>query len=270
MFAKNILIGADPEVFVQKGGVFVSGHTFPCGSKDRPRVVASGAVQVDGMALEFNVKPAKTRVAFVKNTVKVFKDLNKIVHAEDPDAMLVAVPTANFGADYIGSMPEKVKALGCNPDFNGYTMQPNPIPNAELPFRTGSGHVHVGFTEGAEEDDYLHMKACCRIARQLDYYLGLPSLQWDKDSQRRELYGKAGAFRPKSYGMEYRVLSNAWVSDEKLMGFVYDRTIAAMNALRAGDDLDDKHEGLAQQIINESILDWPERFPHLAHLVFEG
>jgi hypothetical protein len=265
---ENILVGADPEVFITKGSTLVSGHTFPCGTKERPRLLASGGVQIDGMALEFNVKPSRTRVEFVSNVVRVFNDLNKIVKKQDKDATILVVPTANFGKEYIDSMPEKVKELGCNPDYNAYTGQPNPTPNADRPFRTGAGHVHVGFTEDMDTNDAEHFARCCALSRQLDYYLGLPSLAWDSDNQRRELYGKAGAFRSKSYGMEYRTLSNAWVADKNLMAFVYDRTLEAIRALNEGVDLDSMYPGLAREIIDLNVLDWADRFPQISHLQF--
>ena len=52
----NILIGADPELFVKKDGVVVSGHDLIQGTKADPFPVQDGAVQVDGMALEFNIE----------------------------------------------------------------------------------------------------------------------------------------------------------------------------------------------------------------------
>ena len=54
----NILIGADPELFVMKNGKFHSADDLIPGSKDEPYPVENGAVKVDGMALEFNIRPA--------------------------------------------------------------------------------------------------------------------------------------------------------------------------------------------------------------------
>ena len=62
----------------------------------------------------------------------------------------------------------------------------------------------------------------------LDMYLGLPSLIWDRDTKRRSLYGDFGAFRPKPYGLEYRVLSNAWLAHTRTIGFVYRSARMAM------------------------------------------
>ena len=54
----------------------------------------------------------------------------------------------------------------------------------------------------------------------------LPFLFLDKDRFRKFLYGKAGAHRQKEYstgikGIEYRVLSNIWITHPKLMEFVF-------------------------------------------------
>lgn len=267
-YSENLLIGADPEVFVKRNGVFVSGHTFPLGTKEQPTVIASGAIQNDGLALEFNVIPSRTRVEFVGNCVRVYKDLEDIVKVQDATATLSPTPTVYFGKDVLAALPKNVAALGCNPDYNAYTREPNPTPNAEYPFRTGSGHVHVGFTEGANVDTRDHMLDCCDIAAQLDYFLGLPSLLWDNDNQRRSLYGKAGAFRPKTYGMEYRVLSNMWLTSEALMGFVYDRTVQAMEFLDNGDNFAEEYGMLAREIIDNNDVDWPEKYPFLEDLAY--
>jgi hypothetical protein len=78
------------------------------------------------------------------------------------------------------------------------------------------------------------MSACIALAKQLDYYLGIPSLIYDDGVKRRTLYGAPGAFRPKPYGMEYRVLSNAWLRSEGLMRWVFNTTNKAVQDLFQG------------------------------------
>ena len=75
----------------------------------------------------------------------------------------------------------------------------------------------------------------------------------DDGAKRRELYGKAGAYRVKPYGVEYRVLSNFWLKSPALMQWVYDNTILAFKRLLAGNpDFNNAHCGA---IINNSSVD---------------
>lgn len=255
------LIGSDPELFVVGGnGEFISGHHFPCGTKDNPRKTPNGAVQVDGIALEFNTVPSSDKEGFIKNFKAVLSDLNTIVEEIHPGASLKAIPTAEVGFKFLDEVPEMNRELGCNPDFNAYTMAPNESPDSSNPFRTGSGHVHIGFCEPNDmnANDFFHFMKCCQIAKELDFYLGLPSLHWDSDNRRRELYGKAGAFRPKPYGMEYRVLSNAWVNEDKLMGFVFDQTQKAMENFDKGILLHNEFGDFAEQMIATANANWHE------------
>lgn len=256
----QLTIGADPEVFVKTGGKFISGHIFNCGTKEAPLKTRNGHVQVDGLALEFNVTPSKTAVQFVRSVRGVLNDLNKVVKAKDKDASIAAIPTVFFGEDYIQSLPADVSKLGCNPDFNAYTEDVNVPPDATVPFRTGAGHVHLGFRQG--NMSYEHFLDCCALARELDYYLGLPSLDFDTDNQRRSLYGQAGAFRPKPYGLEYRVLSNAWINDDNLIRFVFDQTKKCYDRFRNGVSLNAKYGDFAKECINGN-LDWKTILPQV-------
>lgn len=228
----NILIGSDPEVFMYRLGKAKSAHGVIPGTKDNPYPVKDGAVQVDGMALEFNINPAATKKEFVSNLKSVMGTLNTMIPKGHE---LKATPTAHFSAYYMRKQPAEAKELGCDPDFNAYKDgEANPRPNGKVNFRTGAGHVHIGWTNNQDINHPDHIEACCILTRELDYYLGLGSMLFDPDTQRRELYGKAGAFRPKPYGCEYRVLSNAWLNDERLMGWVYNRVHQAWDNLMKG------------------------------------
>jgi hypothetical protein len=56
------------------------------------------------------------------------------------------------------------------------------------------------------------------------------------------MYGKAGAFRPKTYGVEYRSLSNKWIFDNKLVDIVYKLTETAVDKFFLGQDAQEEVE----------------------------
>ena len=224
----DILVGADTEVFMKRDGKYVSAHGVIVGDKKNPQKVDKGAVQVDGMALEFNIDPAKNEVEFITNIKAVMATLKDMV----PGYELDAVPVADFGMDYIKAQPAEALELGCDPDFNAWKNgEANPRPNGEVSFRTGAGHVHIGWGSDFDIASPDHLDACIMVTKQLDYYLGLGSLLYEPTNKRREMYGAFGTFRPKPYGVEYRVLSNSWLQDEKLMSWVYRMTKKAIDDL---------------------------------------
>lgn len=256
------LIGADPEFFVKKGNIFVSGHTFRCGTKINPMKTEHGFVQVDGLALEANVPPSADRGTFIANCLGVIGDLEQIVRGRN--CSIVAQPVAKFSSKYIRALPKHVQELGCNPDYNAYSESMNEPPNGRVAFRTGAGHIHVGWTKEKDPDDLKHFEDCCFLVRQMDYFVGLRTLKFDTDNRRRELYGKAGAFRAKPYGMEYRVPSSAWCRTPELMGEVFDATMAAFNSANEGVDMDKKFDNFAQVCIDKNITNWDELNPEVA------
>lgn len=242
----NILLGADPELFMQLNGKFSSVFGILPGTKENPHIVERGAVQVDGMAAEFNIDPAATAEEFVLNITTVMKTMEDML-----PGTLHAVPVVEFGAEYLATRDEKEVELGCDPDFNAWTGEVNEAPDVNATFRTGAGHIHVGWGEGIDVGDEVHVGACRKIVKQLDFYLGLASVLFDDDTKRRELYGKAGAFRPKSYGVEYRPLSNKWLCSEELMVWVFNTATQAVEDLRNGKIMENKF-GNIEDVINTS------------------
>lgn len=243
----NFLIGCDPEVFVKKQGTFLSAFGLIKGDKKNPFKVRNGAVQVDGMALEFNIDPAHSEDEFCINVQDVFNQMKLMV----PDYEVVATPVAHFDIAHMEQQPKEALELGCDPDYNAWSGMVNDKPNGNRPMRTASGHIHIGWTNGKDQGDPEHQGMCQAAARQMDFFLGLPSLMYDNDKERREMYGKAGCLRYKPYGVEYRTLSNAWLNSEKLMRTVYRNAIDGMNRLVNGDRLSEKY-GDIQEIINNS------------------
>ena len=214
----NITIGADPEFFVSINNKLVSAHGMVEGNKENPYPVECGAVQVDGMALEFNIDPASTSEEFCTNIKTVLAGLRELVPSE---VSFEIQPVAEFGKDYIEQQPEKAKELGCEPDYNVYTGEINPTPDNNAGFRTAAGHIHIGIDRDLDDVERKKLVILC------DLFMGLPSLSYDKDTKRRELYGKAGCYRTKPYGIEYRTLSNAWLKSKELQHLVYSQAVSA-------------------------------------------
>lgn len=228
----EILLGADPEVFITKDGVPHSAHGLIPGTKKRPKKVKDGALQVDGMAGEFNINPAKTQAEFVHNTQSVLSQLAMQLPAGH--AILIQ-PSVKFDKAHFEAQPQVAKMLGCDPDFNAYTRHANKAPDNNTTMRTAAGHVHVGWGKGFDIDSADHLAMCWDLVKQLDLFLGVPSVLLDKDgAERRRMYGKAGCFRPKPYGCEYRVLSNFWLKSPELMQWVFDQTMLAVKELMNG------------------------------------
>lgn len=237
----SILIGADPEFFVRKAtksgrGQFISAHDLVPGTKEAPYKVEHGAVQVDGMALEYNIDPASSAEEFVFNNLAVLTQLKKMV---GPGLEFVFNPVCHFSDRVWANASEEEQVLGCTPDFNAYTGEQNPVPNNKAKFRTASGHIHIGWTEGAAPDSPEHFADCQIIIRELDTIFSW--IYHDQCNQglvkkvdelkRRRLYGRAGAFRPKSYGCEYRTPSNTWLKTTQQMETVFNAAHAVATRL---------------------------------------
>lgn len=218
----ELTLGCDPEFFLKKEGAVipaeVSGIT---GTKKNPAPLKSGgAVQIDGLALEFNIQPAKNAGDFVKNISMALADIRSIV---DKELEFSFVPDATFAEREWGMVTEPNKELGCEPDYDAYTMEQKTPPqgSADKPFRTAAGHIHIGFTSGMNPEDMKHVYDCSIISQFLDKALGQCEYAWAPPSKRKELYGSFGSFRPKSYGLEYRVLGNDWIKTPQMANFIF-------------------------------------------------
>lgn len=255
-------VGADPEIFVKKDGKAVTAHGLVAGTKDAPLKTSKGAVQVDGMALEFNIDPvaiALSRYAdfhksnndwkqFNTNVVDTIKDLKNLV--KKSGVTFNIAPVQDFDEEYLKEVPEEALELGCNPDWNAYTKQVNPTPNAKNTFRTGAGHVHIGWGSNIPVDNPQHIEICANFIKELDRTVGLFMAYIDREPRRRELYGKAGAFRPKPYGVEYRTPSNEWIVNADRREMMWKLINIAINLAKFNKT---KHEG---QLNYEGFF-WP-------------
>jgi hypothetical protein len=238
MHKSQIKIGCDPELFAFRGDTPVSVHDLLPGNKVFPEKVPRGAIQVDGVAAEFNIQPATNSTEFLRNVRHVSGLMERLLKTKDPTLRLRAVPSVVFDEEYFRKLPMEAKELGCEPDFSAYTLCPNPKPATTRPFRTASGHIHIQFVLPEVPNPLAdeHMEECATIVQDLDSVFAGVSKVWDKDEERRLLYGAPGAFRPKPYGCEYRVLSNSWLASDWSVRYVFDVTRSVTERFLMGID----------------------------------
>jgi len=242
-------IACDPEVFLFDGKQIVSAigklGTKKCGDV---------AVEEDNVLAEFQIEPTTYRGTFVE---RVGKGIQAIKDVSGMDIRIQSSHT--FTKEYLKSLSPKAFVFGCSTDRNAYTEAVNPKPNPYTNLRCGGGHLHIDVHKKRREQRVM-------IVKLLDLYLGVPSVLLDSDRARRRLYGKAGAYRPKQYGLEYRTLSNFWLRSDKLIGWVFDQTEKALETstyvncipyAQVRRCIDTSDRGLAQKLIHRQGIQMP-------------
>jgi len=226
----SLTIGCDPEMFLRdtKTGLFVSGIGLIGGSKEHPLPITKDGhcIQEDNVSVEFNIPPSKNADELVKH-IQFVKDYISDTIAKPKGLELAVVPSALFSNDQLDN--EKAQTFGCDPDFNAWTMCTNDVnrENVDPALRVAGGHIHVGYENPTDDISMELIKA-------MDLFLAVPAVLVDTDKRRRQLYGKAGAFRFKKFGVEHRTLSNFWIENPQLIRWVYNNLLAAVEFVNTG------------------------------------
>lgn len=245
----NFTIGTDVEGFLseKKSGLFTSAIPVIPGTKESPiKLPSGGLLSHDNVACEWATPVATNENEFVEMVKTTLKETT---------AILPRNLKLNFTASAL--FPEKelehpvAQIFGCDKDYNVWLKRVNPKPKcSDLPtLRTAGAHVHVG------ADNIKERSAQVAFTRMLDINLGVSSILLDKSEmsvQRRKLYGKSGAFRPKPYGIEYRTLSNFWLKSKNLVSLVYKLTRDTVNLFsnEVYGLLNDVNGDIVQETIN--------------------
>lgn len=218
-------LGADPELFlVDHDGNYIASCGLIGGTKLEPRPLDIGpgfAVQEDNVTVEYNIPPSPTKAAFKYNIMLAVTTLSNMVR--EKGLAFANTSAVVFPDDQLVS--NAAREFGCDPDFNAWRNgKRNPRPKAtDGNLRSCGGHIHVGNKFSSPEE-------LIEFIKYMDVCLSVPSTVMDKGELRKQLYGKAGAYRWKPYGVEYRSLSNYWTLDEDHIEWAWDATEQAMDA----------------------------------------
>ncbi len=244
-------LGCDPEVFLLNNkGKYFSAIGRIGGDKYNPlqvRGLKKGfTLQEDNVALEFGIPPAASEDEFVKSIDTVMR-----AGLRKTGLKFSTLSCTVFPADQMRH--PKAHVFGCEPDYNAWTKMENMKPRPpHVHMRSAGGHIHVETTREPLE-----------VVKNMDLFISVPSVLMDDGVERRQLYGKAGAFRPKSYGVEYRTPSNFWIFQEKYVRWVWRNTARALESNLLVDNLREPIEeainkgdkAVAQELVKEFNLE---------------
>jgi hypothetical protein len=243
----GITLGSDPEIFICNADEIVSAEGLTGGTKHDPIPISDNGhmIQEDGIALEYNIPPCSTADEFVE-AHQFVQDYLKILIAANGYEFHKA-RSAEINPVYLQT--EQAQTFGCEPDYNVYTKSENEAPELGGNLRCVGGHVHIGYPNPEQETTE-------KIVMMFDMLLTLPALFLDNDTRRREMYGKAGSFRFKMFGLEQRSLSNFWIHEEEDIRWVWNSTIGAVNMVLDGeaDELIEKYSARVREAIDTADL----------------
>lgn len=243
-----LTLGADVEFILRnKSGNLRSVEGLIGGTKKDPVWFETGNLQEDNVLAEMAINPAKTKKEWISNLNKLKRTLSAKFK---PVNLKIDISASAIYPEELLCTPQ-AKEFGCSPDYDAWELAINDPPECNTNLRSAGGHIHIGIPNYDPES----VIQAFHLTRWLDIYLGVPSVLLDDDSQRRTLYGKAGSFRPKPYGLEYRTLSNFWVKNNRLMSWVWDQVHKAYEAYLEVGDFPECDEDLIKSTINDSNVE---------------
>lgn len=199
-------IGSDPEFFFEKDGKVVPSIEVVTEETDR--------VKRDGFQGELNPRSSHCREIAGSSVARALLEANRI--ARQVGAQVSFQQSVVIDDETWQRAPDEIKRFGCNPTVNVHEEDFERGDGMNERFRSAGGHIHLGVTKKIKAK-YMN------LVKVLDIVVGNTCVLIDRDpsnARRRKIYGRAGEFRLKPYGLEYRVPSNFWLKNYKLFSMV--------------------------------------------------
>jgi hypothetical protein len=155
-------IGADIEMFVCKKYVKTHKVIGATSVLKEKTYKDKGKITKDGILLEINPVPQTCRDNIRNDFKAIALDLKKI--EKESKVVIKLEDIKNIHKAVFDKIHHKDKEMGCLPDINVYTGEPNDIPNhyQTIPTRTCGGHLHFGvpslkvYIENCNNNQPLH------------------------------------------------------------------------------------------------------------------
>lgn len=226
----SLTSGTDPEIFVldSKGDVIPAWEFLPTKteamSNALPQVPIGNEAMIpcfwDGYQAEI-CPNGKICLETLHDQIRLgLQTVQYHARKFDPKAKLSIQNTVELSQTLVEDATDDQIRFRCTPSYNVYREHDDPTPDPrKYRFRFAGGHLHIGLPRRVTAPIYAE------IVRALDGVLGVAgvSLAAGIDSpERRKMYGKCGEFRLPKHGIEYRVLSNFWLSHPAISHLVFE------------------------------------------------
>lgn len=229
--------GADPEFFVddengnlipsfkflrEKGNKETSAETYEI-ERGENTDFEYGATDIywDGFQAEFTVASHECHEVGTHYLRSGLQRLLAAAQKVDRKAKLSTKTLISVPLAELANTEEKFVEFGCKPSFNAYGLKSDlSAGGRNIPFRSSGGHIHMGLMAHQKNE-----KSIIEAVKMMDATIGLMGVcMFEKydDPIRRTFYGMAGEYRTPAHGLEYRVLSNAWLFHPLVSNLVRD------------------------------------------------
>lgn len=251
----NSTTGADPEIFVTKGArkrtLFPAFEFLPNKPEKSPYKGLSGDPRAwayrDGFAAEFGIVGGACHGYMIDYLRNGLQEVLRLASEKDDTAKLSIENTFAIPEEVRKAATPEQLALGCLPSLNAYGDNPILPSGNELNLRFAGGHIHFGMSNSQEPEFYKD------LVKGADLVAGIPlvaMLENIDSPARRQYYGRAGEYRLPKHGLEYRVLSNAWLAHPQFAHLVLNLT---RSGLKLGRLKLTEEFGLSTQQIQDII-----------------
>lgn len=206
-----ITFGSDPEFFFVRDGIVVPSNLVIHGKSKDDLVIC------DGFQGELN--PIQNTCREVSGYAIKRSLFRAFGYARNAGATISFNVCHEISPEVWKDTPLMQRRFGCNPSKNVYKNVKRLPTGLGIKMRSASGHIHLGSHLINRLDD----EQFDNLVKVLDIVVGNTCVLVDRDpanALRRKYYGRAGEYRKKGYGIEYRVLSNFWLRGYQLWSFV--------------------------------------------------
>jgi hypothetical protein len=213
-------IGSDPEIFVEANDKLIPAFDF-LGSKEKPLLTGNGNnIYWDGFQGEFTTNANSCMQVHGDSIRSGLIGLYNAAKKHNKDAKLSIKTVFDIPLELLKTSKPEYVAFGCRASLNVYGLKGKEAPGEEVTYRSAGGHIHFGLGNLAGNKPAIE-----KMVKALDAVLGVACVslfaKYD-DPRRRQMYGLAGEYRLPPHGMEYRVLSNAWMFHPMIAHMVFD------------------------------------------------